>query len=86
MNEYVGCRENTNPIKLRADWRRPSIHAVPSLQPVVLEKLVKTNSASILGDVASRTMLMTTTLIKDQYTGDGLLVCALGYRNLPLLA
>lgn len=60
---------STHPIILRADWSSPSIQAVPSLHPVVLEKLVKTNLASVLGEVESSTILMTTTLIKDQYTG-----------------
>jgi hypothetical protein len=62
------AQKATNPMKLRADWSRPSIHAVPSLQPVVFEKLVKTNSASVLGDVARSTMLITMTLASDQYT------------------
>jgi hypothetical protein len=53
-------------MKLRADCSSPNIHAVPSLHPVVLEKLVKTNSASVFGEVARSTMLITTTLIKDQ--------------------
>jgi hypothetical protein len=55
-------------MKLKADCSSPSIQAVPSLQPVVLEKLVKTNSASVFGEVARRTILITMTLSKDQYT------------------
>lgn len=60
--------ERTDPTKERADWSSPSIQAVPSLHPVVFEKLVKTNVASVLGEVASSTMLITTTLVTDQYT------------------
>lgn len=63
-----GLTGDANPIRLSADCSSPSIQAVPSLHPVVLEKLVKTNSASVLGEVAKSTMLITTTLIRDQYT------------------
>ena len=53
-------------MKLSADCKSPSIHAVPSLQPVVFVKSVKTNFASVLGEVDRRTTLITTTLSRDQ--------------------
>lgn len=79
-------RCTTYPMKLRADCNSPSIQAVPSLHPVVLEKLVKTNSASVFGEVARRTILMTTTLSKDQYTKKGQFkwrhICSSTYKRL----
>jgi hypothetical protein len=55
-------------MRLRADCSKPSIQAVPSLQPVVLEKFVNTYAASVLGEVERSTILITTTLVNDQYT------------------
>lgn len=60
------CATESHPMKLSADCKSPSIQAVPSLQPVVFEKSVKTNLALVLGEVERSTMLMTMTLSKDQ--------------------
>lgn len=64
----VMCAAASKPINDRADCRRPRIHAIPSTQPVELEKLVNTNLALFLDDVANSVMLMTTTARMDQYT------------------
>ncbi len=49
----------SKPISDSADWSRPSIQAIPSLQPVVLVKLVKTKLPDVLLPVA-RIVILTT--------------------------
>lgn len=64
----VMWRTTSNAMRERADCNRPKIQAMPSDQPVSLLKSVKTNSALVLSDMESRTMLMMTNPKMDQYT------------------
>ena len=52
----------------KADCNNPSIQAIPSLQPVVLERLVKTNSGDVFSPVARIVMLTTMQPVMDQNT------------------
>lgn len=64
----VMWRTTSNAMRERADCNRPKIQAMPSDQPVSFLKSVKTNSALVLSDMESRTMLMMTNPKMDQYT------------------
>jgi hypothetical protein len=59
-------RTASYPIRDKADWSRPRIHAMPSFQPVSFWKVAKTNSGEVLSDVERRTTLATNTLRMDQ--------------------
>jgi hypothetical protein len=48
----VICATASKPISDNALWSKPRIQATPCGQPVRFENVVKTNSASVLGDVA----------------------------------
>jgi hypothetical protein len=58
----------SKPISDSADWSKPSIQAIPSLQPVVLVKLVKTKLPDVLFPVARIVILTTMQAVIDQNT------------------
>lgn len=64
----VICSAASKPMSDSALCSRPRIHAMPSGQPVSFRNSAKTNPASFLSEVASRTILMTTTPSRDQYS------------------
>lgn len=64
----VMCKMTSKAMRERADCSRPKSHDIPSDQPVSLLKVVKTNSASVLSCMESKTMVMTTTPRMDHAT------------------
>lgn len=62
------CVMASNPIKESADCSKPIIHATPSGQPVSLVNSVKTNSASVLGEVARTSAEVAIQAVTDQNT------------------
>lgn len=64
------CVMASNPIKESADCNKPIIHATPSGQPVSLVNSVKTNSASVLGEVARTSAEVAIHAVTDQNTTD----------------
>lgn len=66
----VMCATASKPMSESADCNSPKIQAVPSEYPVSFVKVVKTNSASVFGDVARMTAAVATQADSDQNTED----------------
>jgi hypothetical protein len=71
----------SKPMSDRALWSKPIIQETPSGQPVSLVNVVKTNSASVFGDVARIVAAIAMNADIDQKTGNS----QHGLRNGPFL-